>query len=436
MRPNEKNPSPDPASPLPEVLFIAHRVPFPPDRGDRIRSWNMIQYLSDRARVSLACVTEEPISWRTTEALLSTCHRVAIAPVGRRGRWIHAGAHWLSGKSLTEGLFWSRKLADTIDYWSDVISFDHVFVFCSSMLPYAERPGLRSIPRVVDLVDVDSQKWKDYANNASFIRRRIYRSEAKRVERLETSSVNASKAVLLASEAEAGLLRDQQRNRKASVLGIRQGVDLAYFKSQRSRGKHAIPSLRIARTSSQLRLIFVGVLDYRPNVEGLDWFLKNVWTLLRIKVATASLEIVGKNPTPRVRQFGNHPGVHVIGEVSDVRPYLDDADVAIAPLQIARGIQNKVLEAMAMEKPVVLSPLAAEGIDALPDKHYVIADSAEQWRDQLVTLAKYPEARLQLGAAAREFVEREFDWAVCLEPLDALLGIPPKAAKEHQHARA
>lgn len=436
MRTNEKNSSPDAAPPLPEVLFIAHRVPFPPDRGDRIRSWNMIKYLSDRARVSLACVTEEPISWRTTEALLSTCHRVAIAPVGRRRRWIHAGAHWLSGKSLTEGLFWSRKLADTIDYWSDVISFDHVFVFCSSMLPYAERPGLRSIPRVVDLVDVDSQKWKDYANNASFIRRRIYRSEAKRVERLETSSVNTSKAVLLASEAEAGLLRDQQRNRKASILGVSNGVDYTYFKSKRSRGKHASPSLRISRTNSQLRLIFVGVLDYLPNVDGLEWFLKEVWPTLLHRIPTVSLEIIGKKPNPRVRQFSKHPGVHVIGEVNDVRPYLDDSDVAIVPLQIARGIQNKVLEAMAMEKPVVLTSLAAEGIDALPDKHFVIADTADQWLENLVALTKHPEARLQLGAAAREFVEREFDWSVCLEPLDALLGIPPKAAKEHQHARA
>jgi glycosyltransferase involved in cell wall biosynthesis len=148
------------------------------------------------------------------------------------------------------------------------------------------------------------------------------------------------------------------------------------------------------------------------------------------------LEIVGKNPTMRVRQFSKYPGVHVIGEVNDVRPYLDDSDVAIVPLQIARGIQNKVLEAMAMEKPVVLTSLAAEGIDALPDKHFVIADTADQWLENLAALTKHPEARLQLGAAAREFVEREFDWSVCLEPLDALLGIPPKADKEHQHARA
>lgn len=417
-----------PTSRRPEVLFLAHRVPFPPDRGDRIRSWNMIKYLSDRARVSLACITEESISWKTTEALLATCHRVAIAPVGRHRRWMQAGAHWLSGKSLTEGLFWSRKLADTVDYWGDVISFDHVFVYCSSMLPYAERPSLRSIPRVVDLVDVDSQKWKDYASKSGLIRGQIYSSEAKRVERLEAKSVNGSKAVLLASEAEAGLLREQQRNRKASILGISNGVDHNYFKSQRSRGKHASPSLRISRTNSQLRLIFVGVLDYLPNVDGLGWFLKEVWPSLRQKIPTASLEIIGKKPTSRVHQFGKQPGVHVIGEVSDVRPYLDDADVAIVPLQIARGIQNKVLEAMAMEKPVVLTSLAAEGIDALPDKHFVIADSADQWVEQLATLAKYPEARSQLGTAAREFIEREFDWSVCLEPLDALLGIPPKVA--------
>jgi sugar transferase (PEP-CTERM/EpsH1 system associated) len=337
---------------------------------------------------------------------------------------MNAGSHWLAGKSLTEGLFWSKPLASTLDYWADVIAFDYVFVYCSSMLPYAERETLRDIPRVVDLVDVDSQKWMDYATKSRFIRRRIYQAEAKRISRLEKACVAQSKAVLLASEAEAALLRKQQGTKNPSILGISNGVDFSYFDNRSSTIQSSSPASPVGRESARLRLVFVGVLDYLPNVDGLGWFLNEVWPGVRQKLPAATLEIVGKNPTSQVQQFHRHPGVRVIGAVDDVRPWLTTADVVIAPLRIARGIQNKVLEAMAMEKTVLVTSPAAEGIDAIPDKHWVIADSAEAWQENLVSLAKCPEACTQMGKAAREFVEHEFDWSTCLEPLDKLLDLP------------
>lgn len=410
-----------------EILFLAHRFPYPPDRGDRIRSWNILRYLSQRARVSLACVTESPIPSREMEVIRSACHRVAIARIDPHRRWLQAGVHWLKGKSLTEGLFWSKKLAVNLDYWADVVPFDQIFVYCSSMLPYAERPGLLSLPRVVDLVDVDSQKWKDYSGNSGFLRRQIYRSEADRVERLERASVAGSKAVLLASQPEAELLRSQQSNRKAAVFGLCNGVDTSYFKP---RNDSPIFPINPLKRSSNFRLVFVGVLNYPPNVEGLIWFLRHVWPSLIERLPTASIDIVGKNPSSQLCDFGNLPGVRLIGAVDDVRPYIAAADVSIAPLKIARGIQNKVLEAMAMAKPVVLTSPAAEGIDAVPDKHFVIADSAEDWLDNLMALEKHPEACIQLGAAARELIESEFEWSSRLKPLDNLFGFEKQINRE------
>ena len=416
----------------PEILFLAHRFPYPPDRGDRIRSWNILRYLSQRANVSLACTTDTPIEMEQMNVVRSVCHRVLIAPIDRRKRWIHAGNHWLAGKSLTEGLFWSKKFAHTLDYWADVTQFDQVFVYCSSMLPYARRKSLRSLPRVVDLVDVDSQKWKDYAENSKLIRRQIYHSEARRISRLEKLSVSESNAVLLASEAEAVLLRGQVNRGKSSILGVSNGVDSVYFDSQATP-----PNLRGSCHTNQpdptsLRLIFVGVLDYLPNIEGLRWFLQNVWHPVRQRLPNVTLDIVGKNPGLEISKFVDQPGVRLVGAVEDVRPFIAAADVVIAPLKIARGIQNKVLEAMSMAKPLVLTTLAAQGIDAVSDKHYIVADTAEDWVENLAALASCPEARHQMGEVAREFVELEFNWNTCLKPLDRLLGIHPPVDNSEQ----
>jgi glycosyltransferase involved in cell wall biosynthesis len=150
------------------------------------------------------------------------------------------------------------------------------------------------------------------------------------------------------------------------------------------------------------------------------------------RLPTATIDIVGKNPAPQVIDFANVPGVRLVGAVDDVRPYLADADVAIAPLKIARGIQNKVLEAMAMAKPVVLTSPAAEGIEAIPDKHFVVADTAEDWLENILALERTPEARRQLGAAARELIENEFEWSSRLEPLDALLGFSKRSDRIEQ----
>lgn len=398
----------------PQVLMLTHRVPFPPDRGDRIRSWNMLRHLAKRVDVSLACIRDEPPHPDARQALSGLCRRVAIAPVGPRMRWLRAGASALRGNAVTEGLFWSKRLARTLDHWADCTPFDAALVYCSSMLRYTRRAGLVGIPKVVDLVDADSQKWQDYATNAPTWKKPLYLAESRRIGRLEKQSVLTSRAVTLVSDAEVDILRAALGISATNVHGLGNGVDTDYFAPRVS------PDL--ARTDS-ICLTFVGALDYFPNVDGLRWFSQIVWPRLRDVHPDISLQVVGRNPNSQIRALRKIAGIRVIGPVEDVRPSIAQAHAVIAPLRIARGIQNKVLEAMAMGKPVLATPEAAEGIEAIPDKEMIVNRTVDQWLDSVTTLAKYPEIREQFGIAARRLVTERYGWSRRLQALDQLLGI-------------
>jgi len=407
----------------PQILMLTHRIPYPPDRGDRIRAWNILKHLSTYADVSLACLTNEPMHPKTKEVLQSICRRVVIAPVGNRARWMRAGASFLKGKSLTDGLFWSPRLAQTLDHWADSLMFDSALVYCSSMMSYIRRKKLREIPRVVDLVDVDSQKWSDYAANSNGWKRIIYRAEANRIRALENETLATSKAVVLASDAEAELFRKTVPSIKSSIYGISNGVDIDYFSPTHTGTKVSLTKHDSLEIANPFRLVFVGVLDYLPNVDGLTWFAKNVWPPLRSACPSVTLEIVGRNPTRPVKQLGSIEGITVIGSVDDVRPYIERSDAVIAPLRIARGIQNKVLEAMAMSKPLIVTSHVAKGIDAIADEHLLVADGTIDWVNELRRLHGNPEIRAKLSKAARDLVVEKYTWRSRLQTLNTLLGI-------------
>ncbi|QDS88356.1 D-inositol-3-phosphate glycosyltransferase [Rosistilla ulvae] len=405
-------------TPRRRILMLTHRVPFPPDRGDRIRSWNILQHLSKQYDVSLACVSDEPICPTARLRLESVCERIAIAPLGKRTQWLRAGASAVRGDALTEGLFWSAALAKTVDRWADSDPFDSVFVYCSGMLRYARSRPLCKLPKVVDLVDVDSQKFHAYADRANFWKRVIYRTEARRVGRLEREAVRTAQAVTLVSDAEAELLRTSLGAGAHAIHGVPNGVDTAYFNPQPSDAAAVDPD---RSGDERPKLAFVGVMNYPPNVAAVEWFLENVWSGLRREILEISFDIIGKHPSPAVRKLAQLPGVQVTGAVPDVRPYLRSSDIVIAPLLIARGIQNKVLEAMAMGKPVVASAQAATGIDAVDGQHLRIAESADQWVQHIVDLCRDQPQRQRIAHDARQLVCQRYTWPATLTGFDSLL---------------
>ncbi len=393
----------------PKVLCLTHRFPYPPNRGDRIRSYQVLRYLAERADVDLATLADETPADAHVAKLTRLCRRMVVKPIGR-WRWAHAAGQALMGRSASEGLFLSTSLRREIREWTAETQYDAAVVVCSGMAPYVrafQRPPRRTI---VDLVDVDSQKWLDYAESAPRPAKWLFGLEGQRLRRLERSLAEGVDAVTLVSELERKLFETFCPNSRA--LSVINGVDMKYFQP-------------IDAVEAETSVVFVGALDYRANVLGIRWFVENVWPSLKNAVPSASLSIVGRKPTPQVRSLEQSPGVRVFGDVADVRPHLGRAAVAIAPLQVARGIQNKVLEAMAMAKSVVASPQALEGISAIDDVHVCVADKAEHWVEQILRLWRQPESRQVMGRQARQFVEDEHCWSACLSPLEELLDLPP-----------
>jgi sugar transferase (PEP-CTERM/EpsH1 system associated) len=389
------------------ILYLTHRVPDRPNRGDRIRAVHLLRFLADLGDVHLGCLADEPVAPADLARLKKICARVAVAPVGRR-RWPRAAWSLVRGRAATEGLFYSPALRRVIAEWARHARFDAVVVFCSSMFQYADAPELAGAPLVVDLVDVDSQKWLDYAATSHGAARQLFLLEGRRLRKLERELSARAQAVALAGEAEAALFRKLCPH--ARVRGVSNGVDLEYFYPRAVGGDSTTP-----------HCLFVGALDYRANVDGLRWFCSRVWPEARRRRPDLRLRLVGRRPGAAVARLARLPGVELVGEVPDVRPYFHATEVVVAPLRIARGQQNKVLEALACGKPVLASPQALEGLAVEPGRDVLQAATSDQWAEQLARLRDDRRLREELGRNGRRYVERRHNWRECLQPFAELL---------------
>ncbi len=397
-----------------QLLYLVHRLPFPPNRGDRIRSYHFLRYLAERYDVSLATLADEPVSATTRRELDRHCVQVAIEPV-TRSRWLRAAGSLACGRTATEGLFHSPALRRTVRQWASSTRFDAALVFCSSMVQYLDCPDLADVPAVVDLVDVDSQKWFDYAARTSGLKRLLFNLEGRRLRRLEQTLPHRAAAITLVSEAEADLYRGFCPNSR--TVAVANGVDLDHFAPPSA----AQRSCQQIATEDRCQIVFVGALDYRANIDAVTWFAAEVWPLIRSRLPHLTLGLVGRKPDAAVRRLAETDGIRVFADVPDVRPFLAAADVVVAPLRIARGIQNKVLEAMAMAKPVICSPAALEGLAARPEHHLLVADQPEDWLAAIARVLADEEIASSLGLSARNFVERHHAWDAVLSPLGELL---------------
>jgi sugar transferase (PEP-CTERM/EpsH1 system associated) len=383
------------------VLYLTHRVPYPPDKGDRIRNYHVLQQLAKRGPVWLGCLADEPIPLETVSMLKGLSERLAIIEAGRFGRWVSAAYSLATGRSISEGLFANSQLRHTIRSWTAQRRFRAVVASASSLVPYLRRDGLEKVDAVVDLVDVDSQKWLDYANAVAFPRRWLYRLEAMRIRKIEAELPHWARAVAVVSRAEADAYNSFAGQGTATVAA--NGVDLNYF--------------RPTDHKTDLSCVFVGAMDYLPNVDGVVWFARSIWPAIVAKFPTAVFRIVGRKPTSAVEALSSIPGIEVTGSVADVRPFLATAKVAIVPLRLARGVQNKVLEALAMGKAVVASPPAIAGLSTVPSQHLLMATTPVEWIDAVGGLFTNPERCRKLGIAGRQYVEQYHRWEHCLEPL-------------------
>jgi len=396
---------------LPDILYVTHRVPYPLDKGERIRTYYLLRYLAGRARVHLASLADEPASAETTAHLSQMTARFAAVKHGV-SKWVGGAKSFLAGGTISEGMFASAGLRKLLTAWTADTSFHGVVLSASSLASYLTRPGFGRAVTVVDAMDVDSQKWLDYAAASAPPKKWLYAAEGKRLRRTEQRISRLANAVTFVSERESQMVREYCD--PAKIVTVTFGADLAYYAPQ----PHPDPS----------GVVFVGALDYKPNVDGICWFAKSVWPTLRHRAPAAVLKIVGRQPTPAVKELGSIPGVEVVGPVPDVRPHLAAAAVVVAPLMIARGLQNKVLEAMAFGKSVVCSPAALAGFGHHEHLPAVPADTVEEWVTRVAALLGDPFRRQELGDAGRWYAATYHDWRTCLAPFGRALGLEPREA--------
>jgi sugar transferase (PEP-CTERM/EpsH1 system associated) len=396
------------------LLFLAHRIPYPPDKGEKIRAWHMLAHLANTWEVELGCLVDDP---RDLGHLPGLRARFAHVEAHRlRGRWQAAAralARLRPGLPLSLGWFHHPALAAWVRRGLAEQRWDAAMVYSSAMAPYvmgpgAHRPGFR---RVLDMVDVDSAKWQAYAAGAALPMRLIWAREARTLFALERRAALDFDRTLFVSEEEARHFVGLAPDCAGKVDWVENGVDLARFDPAEPR-----PS---PYPTGTVPIVFTGTMGYRPNIEAVAWFAETVLPRLRARTPAPSFWIVGANPAPAVHALARLPGVHVTGTVPDVRPYLAHAAVAVAPLAIARGIQNKVLEAMAMARPVVATRAAFEGVRAVPGRDLLVADGVEAFAAAVA--AVLDGAHPRLGEAGRVAVRATHDWAATLRRLDAVL---------------
>lgn len=396
------------------LLFLAHRIPYPPDKGEKIRAWHMLDHLAKGWEVDLGCLVDDPRDLAHLPALRARCARLEARQV--RGKW-QAAARALTrlrpGAPLSLGWFHDAALAGWVRQGLGERRWDAALVYSSAMAPYlmgpaARRPGFR---RVLDMVDVDSAKWQAYAAGAKPPMRQVWAREARTLLGLERRAALDFDRTLFVSEEEARHFTALAPDSADRVDWVENGVALDRFDPAQD-WPDPYPDATPA-------IVFTGTMNYRPNVEAVAWFAESVLPHLRARAPAPSFWIVGANPAPAVQALAALPGVHVTGSVLDVRPFLAHAAVAVAPLKIARGIQNKVLEAMAMARPVVATPQAFEGVRATPGRDLLVADGAASTAASVA--AVLDGVHPGLGEAARAAVMAGHDWTATLRRLDAVL---------------
>jgi sugar transferase (PEP-CTERM/EpsH1 system associated) len=401
-----------------DLLFLAHRIPYPPDKGDKIRAWNILRHLAERYRVHLATFIDTPEDVAGLAALNEVCASVVWRPLLPRRARLRSLAGLLTGAPLTQFYFGDRRLRAAIERLATAHRPALVYVSCSAMAPYVPDRGEARV--ILDLMDVDSEKWRQYAETGSGPARLIYRREGRTLLALERRAAARADAVLLVSRAEAELFASLAPEVATRTDYIRNGVDVAYFD----------PSHSFANPLGEPpAIVFTGVMNYRPNIEAMVWFVAQVMPRLRARPVAPCLWIVGVNPTRAVLDLAG-PDVRVTGRVPDVRPYLKHARVAVAPLRIGRGIQNKVLEAMAMGLPVIATPQAREGLDSCRDGELLTAADPADFAAAIDRVLDGDGGAI--GARARARVISDFGWGASLARLDRLiasLGPPPASPR-------
>ncbi|MFC3096372.1 TIGR03087 family PEP-CTERM/XrtA system glycosyltransferase [Alteraurantiacibacter palmitatis] len=401
-----------------EILFLAHRLPFPPDRGDRIRSAHVLRALAQIAPVHIGCFVDAKAD-RAHEGEVASLAASACVVTRRKPLPLAGVEAMVKGEPVSLAAYAHSGLSRWVEGKLASGRIGAVYVFSGQMGQFV--PPSWKGRLVVDLCDVDSAKFEAYARDTRGPMAVIHAREARLLAKVEAGLAARANHTLLISAQEAALFESRApQARSIRVMG--NGIDADHFAPGRVK---AAPAMQGAGP----HLLFTGQMDYPPNIAAASRMARQILPLVQRASPGAQFHIAGRSPAPEVRALGSLPGCTVHGAVPDMRPFLAGADIVVAPLAIARGVQNKVLEAMAMARPVVLSEGAATGIPARNGEHFAIGGDDADFAAQIQTLLTDRAFARAMGDAARRFVVERQSWPAMLADLPCLLDIPPQEAR-------
>lgn len=382
----------------PKLLYLVHRIPYPPNKGDKIRSFHFLKALAAEYEIYLGTFVDDPDDKQYIEALKPFCRESRCIDLHPKTAKMFSLRGLLGGEALSLPYYRSRELQDWVDRTIRELGIDRVLIFSSSMAQYVEKHS--HLRRVADFVDVDSDKWRQYANSKTWPASWIYRREAEKLLAYEKRIATQFDVTVFVSELEAQLFKTLAPESADKIGFVNNGVDTGWFD----------PDLQYDspfRADEEV-IAFTGAMDYWANVDAVKWFAEQAFPLIKRSQPAVKFYIVGSKPAKEVLQLAEiDPAVIVTGRVEDVRPYVAHARLVVAPLRIARGIQNKVLEAMAMAKPVVATSAAMEGIPGGEDLEVAIADDPSAYAGHVLEVLKKSVGQ---ASANRRYVQSDFSW--------------------------
>lgn len=397
------------------ILFLVHRLPYPPNKGDKVRSFHLLKHLATKHRVFLGTFVDDPDDMQHVETVRTYCSDLHAAHLDPRLAKLRSLNGLLADDPLTLRYYRDARLHDWVDHTCRSHKIDAAVIFSSAMAQYVE--SIPRMPTIIDFVDVDSAKWTQYAANHRWPMSWLYRREGQKLLAYEREIATRSTRSFFVTQAEVDLFTRQAPECAVRVEPVCNGVDADYFSPDETRAS--------PYAGGEIPVVFTGAMDYMPNIDAVRWFVADMLPTLRQHWQQLRFYIVGRNPTPEVLALAGE-SVTVTGTVPDVRPYLQHAVVVVASLRIARGIQNKILEAMAMARPVVASSECAAAVDAVSGQELLTATTSTDFIAEISALIKDPEGCTTIGHAARQRVITRYSWEAHLASIDQYIPVSQK----------
>lgn len=420
------------------LLLLVHRIPFPPNKGDKIRSYHLMRHLAARHEVHLGAFVDDPLDWRHEAELAGFCRQVKLVGLAPGKRRLASLSGLLTGEALSVRFYRNTEMQNWVNDIVSVQGIGQAVVFSSTMAQYVSGPRYAGLRRIADFCDVDSDKWRQYAEGKRAPMSWVYAREARTLLAWERRIAREFDATLFVTQAEAALFEKLAPESAGRIGHFDNGVDTEYFDPDQPfespyGGESGAAGGGAAGRRHGPVVVFTGAMDYWANVDAVQWFADEVWPAVRLASPAARFFIVGSKPGAQVKALESRGGVRVTGYVPDVRPYLAHADVAVAPLRIARGTQNKVLEALAMARPVVCTPAAAAGLSVSQGEAFRVEENPQRFAAALLALFGHGPHR-----EGREQVIRNYGWEANLAMVDRLLatGLPEWSACGQRPYRA